>query len=80
MFSLNEAIEMLINKPMGLSFVWSGNENVHIFKDIDGEICKGEYGDGKIFLLKDPRVNGRYTAGKWKIDFKGSKHMIGKLY
>lgn len=69
MYTTRQAIKMILDKPIGLTFVMSSNRNIHIFKDINGFICKGEYGDGSIVRLNDES----YPFELWEIDFFGSK-------
>ena len=46
MYTTKQAIKILLDKSAGLTFVMSSNRNIHIFKDINGFICRGEYGNG----------------------------------
>lgn len=68
MYTTKQAIEMLLKCRMGLTFVMIDNPNIHIFKSIDGEICKGEYGNGIIITIN----NCSFPNELWRIDFEGS--------
>lgn len=69
MYTTKQAIKILLDKSAGLTFVMSSNRNIHIFKDINGFICRGEYGNGSI----DKLSYESYPFELWEIDFYGSK-------
>lgn len=69
MYTTKQAIKILLNKPLGLTFIMESNPNIHIFKCIDGTICKGEYGSGHIITID----HNSFPNEIWLIDFKGSK-------
>lgn len=68
MYTTSQAIDLLLKSKMGLTLKMLSNENIHIFKDIDGRICRGEYGDGLIVELE----YGLYASELWKVDSEGS--------
>lgn len=53
MYTTKQAIEILLKNKAGLTFKMVSNENIHIFRDVYGTICKGEHGDGLIVKLDD---------------------------
>ena len=69
MYTTKQAIKILLNKPLGLTFIMESNPNIHIFKCIDGTICKGEYGSGHIITID----HNSFPNETWLIEFKGSK-------
>lgn len=69
MYTTAQAIKILLNKPFGLSLIMKNNPNIHIFKCVEGEIYKGEYGDGATIKFNPEN----YKDEIWIIDFKGSR-------
>lgn len=68
MYTTKQAISKLLKSRMGLTFKMVNNNNIHIFKNTEGKICKGEYGDGWTIELEE----GMYNKELWEIDFRGS--------
>ena len=68
MYTTKQAISILLKSRMSLTFKMVNNNNIHIFKNVNEKICRGEYGDGWIVELE----NGIYDNELWDIDFRGT--------
>lgn len=74
MFTTKEAFELILKSKIGLTLVMSSDPNIHIFKNVDGGVSRGIYGDGSIINIHPDS----YPYEKWTIDFNGSKFRTKK--
>ena len=69
MYTTRQAIDMLVKNEIGLIFKMAADKNTHIFKTVDGKICRGVYRNDSVVDLED----GLYATELWEVDYENSK-------